>query len=491
MRNIRLILTTVLLAVVMMGQAQTDNLRTRHTVEKSETVFGIAKKYGITIEELVRANPAMNQQGYELKRGDVLNIPYAKGADKPSTTADKPSTTADKPSTTAGKPSTPAAGNTAAVTTPANNAATTPSTNAAKPSTSTLVGRKDVKVGVMLPLHDNDGDGRRMVEYYRGLLLGADRVKKDGITVDMRAWNVPIDGDITKTLQEKGAADCDIIFGPLYTKMVKPLADFCEKHNTTMVIPFSIHGNEVENYANIFQVYQPDAEFETRTIKNFIQWFNNYHVVIIDCADEKSGKGEFMKKLRAELDHLKINYSLTSLATNDKAFAKAFSLSQQNVVILNTEHSPSLNSTLAKLNTLTTNNSDIQISLFGYKEWLMYTSVYRDYYFKYDTYVPSYFYYNDLSADTKWVERNYKKWFEKDMDATALPRFALTGFDHACFFIGGFSQFGHTFKGGKGQMTYKPVQSPLKFKEAGKGHKNTNFMFVHYKTDRTIESVNY
>ena len=32
-----------------------------------------------------------------------------------------------------------------------------------------------VNVGVMLPLHDVDGDGRRMVEYYRGILMAVDR----------------------------------------------------------------------------------------------------------------------------------------------------------------------------------------------------------------------------------------------------------------------------------------------------------------------------
>ena len=90
-----------------------------------------------------------------------------------------------------------------------------------------MAGAKTVNVGVLLPLHDNDGDGRRMVEYYRGLLLACDRVKKDGITVDMHAWNVPIDADINQTLKEKDVDKCDIIIGPLYTKMVKPLADFC------------------------------------------------------------------------------------------------------------------------------------------------------------------------------------------------------------------------------------------------------------------------
>ncbi len=470
MRNFRYLITCLLLMMVIIVSAQTTNIRTQHKVEKSETIFGIAKKYGVTIEDLINVNPEMKKQGYELKRGDTLNIPYPKSKDSQAT-------------------NTPASTNQPAL--QPQQQAKPQTTTSTQPTTTTVSGRKNVKVGVMLPLHDNDGDGRRMVEYYRGLLLGVDRVKKDGITVEMQAWNVPIDADITNTLKEQGAADCDIIFGPLYTKMVKPLADFCAKNNTMMVIPFSISGNDVENYSNIFQVYQSPEDFDQQTIKNFIQWFNNYHVVIIDCEDENSGKGGFTSKLRAQLDNYAIKYSLTSLKTNEKSFAKAFSLSQQNVVILNTEHSPSLNTTLAKLNVLTQKNADIAVSLFGYKEWLMYTKVYLDYYYKYDVYIPTYFYYNENSADTKWVERNYRNWFEKDMNAEALPRFALTGFDHACFFIGGFSQFGSGFNGGKGQMTYKPVQTPLRFRSAGKGHKNVNFMFVHYKPDRTIESVNY
>ena len=228
MRHCRHIITFLLLMLTLTISAQTTNIRTQHKVEKSETVFGIAKKYGVTIEELIAVNPEMKAQGYELKKGDTLNIPYPKAKDAPA-------------AQTPAKPSTPQQTTPAAPTT-------------AQPTTTTVAGRKNVKVGVMLPLHDNDGDGRRMVEYYRGLLLGVERVKKDGITVEMQAWNVPIDADITNTLKEKGAADCDIIFGPLYTKMVKPLADFCAKNNIMMVIPFSISGNDVENYSNIFQV---------------------------------------------------------------------------------------------------------------------------------------------------------------------------------------------------------------------------------------------
>ena len=73
---------------------------------------------------------------------------------------------------------------------------------------STTVGAKSVQggkvtVGVMLPLHDVNGDGKRMVEYYRGVLMAYDSLKLMGMSVDVHAWNVPEEADITKTLKEK------------------------------------------------------------------------------------------------------------------------------------------------------------------------------------------------------------------------------------------------------------------------------------------------
>ena len=74
-----------------------------------------------------------------------------------------------------------------------------------------------VRVGVMLPLHNNDGDGKRMVEYYRGILMALNQLKAEGITTDVHAWNVPKDADIRTTLLDKNASALDIIFVPLYS----------------------------------------------------------------------------------------------------------------------------------------------------------------------------------------------------------------------------------------------------------------------------------
>ena len=92
------VLLLMLLMVAMTAMAQKTAVRAQHKVEKSETIFGIARKYDITIEELINANPVMKEQGYELKKGYTINIPYPKGQEPkggntPSTNTAKPITT--------------------------------------------------------------------------------------------------------------------------------------------------------------------------------------------------------------------------------------------------------------------------------------------------------------------------------------------------------------------------------------------------------------
>ena len=55
--------------------AQLNSYRELHKVKRKETIFGIAKDNGLTIEELIKANPEMNTPGYELKKGEYIYPP--------------------------------------------------------------------------------------------------------------------------------------------------------------------------------------------------------------------------------------------------------------------------------------------------------------------------------------------------------------------------------------------------------------------------------
>lgn len=335
-----------------------------------------------------------------------------------------------------------------------------------------------VNVGVMLPLHDVDGDGRRMVEYYRGILMAVDQLKQDGMNVNVHAWNVPIDADPRPTLLQKGAKECNVIFGPLYTKQVKLMGDFCKSYGIKMVIPFSISGNDVDSNPQIYQVYQSPDVLNTTAIKQVAEHFSaDWHPVFIDCNDTTSRKGVFTFALRNILEQRGVTYNITNLNSSPAMFAKAFSLTKPNLVILNTGRSPELTRALAKLDELTEANSNVQISMFGYTEWLMYAKLNRDRFCKYDTYVPSTFYYNESSVLTQSFLAKYKVNFGQDM-MYALPHFALTGYDHAMHFIGNRRQW---------------LQTPLIFIKQGAngGYRNTAFMLVHYKPNGAVEAVTY
>ena len=98
----------------------------------------------MSLPELMDANPEMKREGYMLQKGATLFIPYTKDQKNPNQVNGQKS----------------------------GNGATVQKTATAPATSKAAVARNAVKVGVMLPLHNVDGDGKRMVEYYRGFAAG-------------------------------------------------------------------------------------------------------------------------------------------------------------------------------------------------------------------------------------------------------------------------------------------------------------------------------
>ncbi len=459
-RLLRYFLLTTLLAftVSSVSAQQSSTIRGQHKVKKKETIFGISREYGLTIEELVKANPEMNVPGYELKKGMILNIPFSK--DSLEAMAKR-------------------------------EAAAKQVSVVKKAPVPVDVRNREIRLGIMLPLHNINGDGRRMTEYYRGVLMACDSLKKQGLSIDVHAWNTPEDGNINKVLEDPAAAKCDLIIGPLYSKQMDALSAFVTKHDIRLVIPFSINAPQLTTNRNIFQVYQSPTEQNDVIIARYLERFKNYHTVVIDCNDSTSKKGIFTFGLRRQMEQRGLDVVVTNLKTTEGNFSKAFSWTKPNVVILNTGRLQELGVAFSKIDGLKAKSPELDITMFGYTEWLLYTRTYLENFYKYNTYIPSVFYYNPLSAGTQHFERKYRQNFRSDMQNT-LPRFAITGFDHAFFFLKGLHKYGKSFNGADGMFGYPPVQTPLKFERYGNGGlRNKTMMFIHYQPEHTVETIKF
>ena len=462
-RLLRYFLLSTLLAftVSSVTAQQSSAIRGQHKVKKKETVFGISREYGLTIEELIKANPEMNTPGYELKKGMILNIPYSK---------------AEMEAAEAAK---------------AAQAAQARKAEEVARAAADDVRNREIRLGIMLPLHNINGDGRRMTEYYRGVLMACDSLKKQGLSIDVHAWNTAEDGNIYKVLEDPAAAKCDLIIGPLYSKQMDALSAFVTKHDIRLVIPFSINAPQLTTNRNIFQVDQSPTDQNEVIIARFIERFKNYHTVVVDCNDSTSKKGIFTFGLRRQMEQRGMDAVVTNLKSTEANFSKAFSRTKPNVVILNTGRSQELGVAFSKINGLKANEPELDITMFGYTDWLLYTRTYLENFYKYNTYIPSVFYYNPLSVGTQRFERKYRQNFRSDMQSS-LPRFAITGFDHAYFFLKGLHKYGKSFNGADGMFGYPPVQTPLKFERYGNGGlRNRTMMFIHYQPEHTVETIKF
>ena len=456
------VLLTTLVCMTDSALSQTPAYKELHKVKRKETIFGIARENGLTIEELIKANPEMNTPGYELKKGDYIKIPYPAAA---------------TPSAAESSQGTP-------------KMAQMPVRVATKENKD--VRQREVRIGVMLPLHNINGDGRRMAEYYRGVLMACDSLKANGISTDIRAWNVPEDGDIRQVLKDPHAADRDLIIGPLYTKQLKALGDFALSHDIRVLIPFSINSNEVYDNGNLFQVFQNGNTLNQAYVFRFFQRFKECHPIIIDCKDSTSTKGPFTSALRRKLEQEGVTYSITSLKSPESLFKKCFSTTQRNIVVLNSSRQSDLTVAFAKLNGLCATMAGVQITLFGYPEWLMYTKTATlENLYKFDTYVPSTYYMNPLAPRAAHFKKKYYQNFRQDMQPYH-QRYAATGFDQAYFMVKGLHLHGSRFTGASGLVGYTPLQTPLHFERIGNGgFMNHAILFVHYTKENRTETINF
>ena len=432
--------------MLAVGMASAQSVKP-HKVKKNETIYGIARDNGLSVDQLVAVNPGMERPDYVLKKGKVINIPILdQGA-------------------------------------PASNR--------------TDNGRDDVRqrairLGVMLPLNNQTGDGRRMIEYYRGVLMACESLKHDGLSVDVRAWNTPQDVNLASVLNDPSAAQCDIVLGPLYSRQMQQISDFADRHGIMVVIPFSIDAPQLYFNRQLFQVYQQPSELVETTARHFADWFKDHHPVIIDCADTESTKGPFTSALRRQLDLVGVRYSITSMQSTDAHFASAFSLQRPNVVVLNTSRVADMKNAFTKVGALLRSNPSLEVSFFGYEEWMGLAKDQATNFHRFDMYIPAPFFTNISGAETRQMEQQYKQNFGESMQSNC-PRFALTGYDQAMFFLRGLHIYGTAFDGGPGRLAaYQSIQTPLKFERIGNGGlQNRAFMFIHYKTNGTIETINY
>lgn len=447
-------------ASAIQGPVQ-SRCRDMHKVKRRETVYSISREYGISEAELIAANPELKGET-KIKKGTFLCIPY------PSASLQELA----QPQTV-----------------PTDSELFRENKKAGE-----RIGT--IKAAVILPfLPDgaSKSDAAKMVEYYEGFLMAVDSLKRSGTSIDLYTYSSgPATSSLNSILGKSEMKDMDIIFGPLHQQHIKPLADFADKHDIRLVIPFTSKDNTVFRNPSVYQINTPQSYLYSEVYDHFVRQFPNANVIFIEASQGTKEKADFIKGLKEELRNRSIPMKNLKENATVESMKAVLSPDRENIFIPTSGSNLTLIRILPQLTMLVREQTDSRIHLFGYPEWQTYTKDHLEAFFELDTYFYSSFYTNNLLPAAINFTKSYRRWYGKDMDER-YPKFGMLGFDTGYFFLKGLSKYGSGLEKCLDRMELIPIQTGFKFQRVNNwgGFINRKVFFVHFTKNFELVKLDF
>lgn len=428
-----------------------------HKVERKETIYKIALDNNVTIEDILQLNPEIKAPEYKLKKGEYLRIPYSREELEKQAPKEKAPTNEEL--------------------------ITTKKANAPK----TLV-----RMGVILPLKDQHSENDKMIEFYRGVLMAVNDMKKNGLSVYVYTFDSgKTAGDIKNILKNQTAlTKMDFIIGPLYAVQINALNDFCKTHDIKLVVPFSSAGEALYNSPNYFAVTPPKSFQQAEACELALKVFKNQNYIFIDSKESDEDGASFTDALEKMLQQNDINSKTIAIDADEYTWLRVLTRFKNNVIVPNSSSIKLVNKLMPVLDKVAEEYPEYKIKLLGYPEWQTYTSKHLEKFYKFDTYAYSAFYKNPLTSKSKQFNNAYQHNFHKPTIA-AYPCFGMLGYDLAYYFLKGFQTYGDGIATHLQGIKTQPYQNQFDFERISNwsGFINKEMQFIHYAPSHTIELI--
>ncbi|MHB9056456.1 MAG: amino acid ABC transporter substrate-binding protein [Paludibacteraceae bacterium] len=489
-----------------------------HTVEKRQTLFAISRKYNVTQEAIMQANPLVRDRG--IQAGDVLRIPVKKnfpeapaqqeksifrvfsksknveevtentlhiGAENNYIThvvesketlysiSKKYSVTVDEiKSLNPGVKNGLKAGTTVKIPFIPNKTVnpTTTIQTIIKPKPAE---KNTYKIAYLLPfmLDSNKADPTvdKFVEFYMGSLLAINNAKNGDMNFEIFTYDIEkTETKVVDVINKPELQKMDLIIGPAYTVQIPVLADFAQRRQINTIIPFSSKVAHIDSNPYVFQ-FNPDQDLQNDYLVDIIKnRFKGSNIVFVETGNMKwSDEGmDFFNYLIKRLSRQNIAYNKIN-ATEAENISNYLSTVNKNIIIFDTDELKSVQTYLNKLHDL---NSKYDLAVLGQYSWRNVSGK-----------KPVMYYVSPFAGNltaTQYYEQEYQKYYNKKQ-LTTNPRFDLLGYDLTTYFLSTMKKDGFTFKQSNQSLKFNNgVQSDLNFVKTGKngGYMNQQLYLI-------------
>lgn len=505
-----------------------------HTVEKGQTIYGIATHYGISTQELIAQNPVVSEglkagqtlhltipsknvaapavssesvsapvvekapaSGYIVKKKETFySIANAHGISVAELEAANPGITVLREGqvlTIPGKES-PAPAVAVESASIATDTVAADSISAVAPtmptdSVSAVVAEQptELSVAVVLPFMLNDEtmskSAQRYTEFYKGFLMAADSIRNNGIPVRITAYDT--EGSTAKVhslITDSDLKNHRMIVAPDNAEHLAMLGEFGRSNGIKVLNNFIVRDETYKTNPAIMQGNIPSVMMLDKAADAMVERVVYSTPVFLTLTDGANDKGDFVDAVKKRLDARGTAYKTIAVTGRlTAADLKELPADGSYSFIMNTSRQSDINKLLPGLVEWRNEAVMPMVKVVGYPEWITFRGETLENMHSLNTLVYSRFFDDEDNARTRQMERKYKNWYGGAME-NAVPRQGLLGFDTGMFVFDYLKDPSKSYDG---------VQNGFDFKasEGVEGVCNNLLYIINYRPGGLIEKT--
>ena len=461
----------------------------RYTVERSIGLYRISLNFGVTQEEILKANPHLQNQG--LRFEEVILIPAKNlSVDTPATQESKDKkrtrmvlfdddqrltkkTTVKKP--TARKAVKPVIKEQRETEPTLQDplptlpmvADTVIADTLVQADTLPKIDSTATRVAFLLPLHADaikrEKNMERFYDFYAGALIAIYEAQAQGQMLEVFTYDIGKTANRTQEVwqQHPEIRQMDAVIGPAYSQQVAMVMDSLAKDSVRLLIPFLSRVEGIQNHPNVYK-FNPSEQIEADTIARYLAQKGDS----INCVLIESKEGEVIpsgiKALHAALKREQVPTTTISLhALLTDSVEGGLQNNVENIVIFNTERYANLQTVMPHLLKLCGN---YRVTLYSHYSWQSEKIV-----------LPQL--YASVFAQEPIVPATYQALFDQYFAhelSSERPRYDLLGYDLTSHLL-------HTLRHNVSEEVWEGIQARIHYQSTGEGggYENHTIHIIH------------
>ncbi|MFA5850290.1 MAG: LysM peptidoglycan-binding domain-containing protein [Bacteroidales bacterium] len=438
----------------------------KHIVRWYETIESIAKKYNVSVEDIINAN-SLNDRILKTRQKLLIPVEADMAIQDENIIVEPVTKTATESVNEIRK------------------MADTETENVV-PARSER--KQTYDVSLILPIGSNNTEApqdgnNNYLDFYQGFLLAAQELKAEGMNASIKVFDLS-DFQSGSILAQSGRLDgSDIIIGPVFMNEVEPILNYASERSIPLVSPMDPKTEALaKNHPDFFQASSSPYSQQLALLRNLTP--RNYVTIIFESSDSDKELVDMTKEIlnNKHIQYNSLSYNLLSGRSVGPLMAEKLSLENMNDVIVVSNSEAFVSDVLRNLNLLNT-RSNYQITLYGTHRWRSFESIDINYFHSMNLHI-SLQYYVDYS------DENVKKFLARyrALYGSEPTPYSFQAYDIAYYFLGALNTLGTNFSRKIDRYRRNLLQTDMIFERIGSnnGFINNASRLIIYNPDYSI-----